>query len=163
MTSLLDFPARKVFARDISKSIRLRSSEIEESKKGKIKKKHKEWKVTCNGVEFSVTVVWIQGLVSEVRLLHRQINKEEGFLILDDSTGNVKVTGFNNIPFISPSLNTGQYLMVIGSVTRSGDVPVVNAVKLQSLAHVKNAEQSWSLEVMDQILHLGSENDFIRN
>ncbi|XP_048762779.1 recQ-mediated genome instability protein 2-like isoform X2 [Ostrea edulis] len=156
MTSLLDFPARKVFARDISKSIRLRSSEIEESKKGKIKKKHKEWKVTCNGVEFSVTVVWIQGLVSE-------INKEEGFLILDDSTGNVKVTGFNNIPFISPSLNTGQYLMVIGSVTRSGDVPVVNAVKLQSLAHVKNAEQSWSLEVMDQILHLGSENDFIRN
>lgn len=58
---------------------------------------------------------------------------------------------------------SGQYLMVIGSVTRSGDVPVVNAVKLQSLAHVKNAEQSWSLEVMDQILHLGSENDFIRN
>lgn len=36
-----------------------------------------------------------------------QINKEEGFMILDDSTGRVKVAGYNNIPFISLSLATG--------------------------------------------------------
>lgn len=28
-------------------------------------------------------------------------------MILDDSTGKVKVAGYNNIPFISPSLATG--------------------------------------------------------
>ena len=39
-----------------------------------------------------------------------QINKEEGFMILDDSTGKVKVSGYNNIPFISLSLTTGQHI-----------------------------------------------------
>ncbi|XP_061182413.1 recQ-mediated genome instability protein 2-like [Saccostrea echinata] len=147
MTAVLDYPARKVFVRDICKSIRLRNPENEENERAR--KKHKEWKVECNGVEFLVTVVWIQGLVTEV-------NKEEGFLILDDSTGKVKVLGYNNIPFISPSLDIGKYVMIVASMVRSGDLPIVNAIKLQDLSHVRNTEQSWSLEVMDQILHLSS-------
>lgn len=77
-------------------------------------------------------------------------------MILDDSTGRVKVAGYNNIPFISLSLATGQYVMVIASVSRCGDLPVVCALKLQSLTQVENAERSWSLEVMDQILHLSA-------
>ena len=31
-------------------------------------------------------------------------------MILDDSTGKVKVSGYNNIPFISLSLTTGQHI-----------------------------------------------------
>ncbi|XP_062595241.1 recQ-mediated genome instability protein 2-like [Saccostrea cucullata] len=147
MTAVLDYPARKVFVRDICKSIRLRNPEIDGNEG--IGKKHKEWKVECNGVEFMVTVVWIQGLVTEV-------NKEEGFLILDDSTGKVKVLGYNKIPYISPSVDIGKYVMVVASMVRSGELPMVNAIKLQDLSRVRNAEQSWSLEVMDQILHLSS-------
>ncbi|XP_065922300.1 recQ-mediated genome instability protein 2-like [Magallana gigas] len=145
MASILDYPARKVFVKDLTKCVRLQTQGVENVGK----KKQKEWKIECNGVEFIATVVWMQGLVTE-------INKEEGFMILDDSTGRVKVAGYNNIPFISLSLATGQYVMVIASVSRCGDLPVVCALKLQSLTQVENAERSWSLEVMDQILHLSA-------
>lgn len=64
MTSLLDYPARKVFVRDLTKCIRVQNIAKMESEK--IKKKQREWKVECNGVVFTVTVVWIQGLVTEV-------------------------------------------------------------------------------------------------
>ena len=64
MTSLLDYPARKVFVRDLTKCIRVQNIGKVESEK--IKKKQREWTVECNGVAFTVTVVWIQGLVTEV-------------------------------------------------------------------------------------------------
>lgn len=64
MTSLLDYPARKVFVRDLTKCIRVQNIAKMESEK--IKKKQREWEVECNGVAFTVTVVWIQGLVTEV-------------------------------------------------------------------------------------------------
>lgn len=62
MTSILDYPARKVFVKDLTKGVRLQTQGIENGGK----KKQKEWKIECNRVEFIVTVVWIQGLVTEV-------------------------------------------------------------------------------------------------
>lgn len=62
MTSILDYPARKVFVKDLTKGVRLQTQGIENGGK----KKQKEWKIECNRVEFIATVVWIQGLVTEV-------------------------------------------------------------------------------------------------
>lgn len=62
MASILDYPARKVFVKDLTKCVRLQTQGIENGGK----KKQKEWKIECNGVEFIATVVWMQGLVTEV-------------------------------------------------------------------------------------------------
>lgn len=62
MASILDYPARKVFVKDLTKCVRLQTQGIENGGK----KKQKEWKIECNGVEFIATVVWMQGLVTKV-------------------------------------------------------------------------------------------------
>lgn len=62
MASILDYPARKVFVKDLTKCVRLQTQGVENVGK----KKQKEWKIECNGVEFIATVVWMQGLVTEV-------------------------------------------------------------------------------------------------
>lgn len=64
MASILDYPARKVFVKYLTKCVRLQTQGIENGGK----KKQKEWKIECNGVEFIASVVWLQGLVTEVLL-----------------------------------------------------------------------------------------------
>jgi hypothetical protein len=48
------------------------------------------------------------GMIRFYLFLTEKINKEEDFLILNDSTGNVKVAGFSNIRFISQSQSIGE-------------------------------------------------------
>lgn len=69
------------------------------------------WKINCIIIIFLVQFSMFRVKKTSYYLqCIFQINKEEGFMILDDSTGKVKVSGYNNIPFISLSLTTGQHI-----------------------------------------------------
>ena len=42
--------------------------------------------------------------------------------------------------------------MIVGPLMKSGDCPVIKALKIQNLSNNKSLEAMWCLEVLDQLI-----------
>ncbi|KAM4597959.1 recQ-mediated genome instability protein 2 [Polymixia lowei] len=93
------------------------------------------------GRSVSVSMVWMQGTVLEVKL-------DQNTLLLLDETGTFTVQGVNNIPKGKPCLSQGKYVMVMGAIQSVSPEPVIRVVKMADLS--KDAavhRRMWKLEV----------------
>ncbi|XP_060082000.1 recQ-mediated genome instability protein 2-like [Ylistrum balloti] len=139
MSKLLDLPSRKVFVSDLRTCQRIQSEDSDQTKKTKT------WQMNCHGRQLQLSVVWIQGTVTEV-------DDRSDVVLVDDSTGTAKILGCSKIPFLWEKIKIGQYVMVIGQLANAESIPQLRAIKVQNLSHMLETEESWSLEVADQMM-----------
>ncbi|OWF34921.1 recQ-mediated genome instability protein 2-like [Mizuhopecten yessoensis] len=141
MSKLLDLPSRKVFINDLRTCQRVPTP----SEGSDQVKKMKTLQMYCHGRQFQLSVVWIQGTVTEV-------DDGSDVVLIDDGTGAAKILGCSKIPFLGEKIKIGQYVMVIGQLSSAGSIPQLRAIKVQNLSHMIEMDKSWSLEVTDQMM-----------
>ncbi|XP_023929905.1 recQ-mediated genome instability protein 2-like [Lingula anatina] len=141
-TSKLSLPARKLLVQDLQYCKQVSPATKDSEPASCVT----YWTMSTNGKDVSFGMVWVQGVVKQV--------SEEGFCMLDDGTGVVMIILHKLIPKGCSKVETGKYMMVVGSLLSAGDTPRVRAVKVQDLSPSQAIQQaSWPLEVVDLQLH----------
>ncbi|KAM4631960.1 recQ-mediated genome instability protein 2 [Discoglossus pictus] len=95
------------------------------------------------GRALEVSLVWMQGLVMEVR-------PDRGTTVrLSDGTRGFTVCGAGKVPKGRPCLERGKYVMVMGVVLSCSPEPILRAVKITDLSDNPIHRDMWTLEVED--------------
>lgn len=143
MTKILDLPSKKILIQDLAGCSRVKN----EAGNKDANKKIKEWMLYILGKTIKFSVVWLQGIVT-------QVENGEDCVIINDDTGEAKIVGCSKFPYMSSKLKTGQYVLIIGQLISSGNCPVLRALKVQNLNQMVDSQSTWKLEVMDQIINV---------
>ncbi|KAM8933800.1 recQ-mediated genome instability protein 2 [Pelodytes ibericus] len=107
------------------------------------------WLEGSNGGALQIGLVWMQGIVIEVR-------PERGTTLrLRDDTHTFTVCGADKVPKGKPCLEPGRYVMVMGTVLSCSPEPVLRAVKITDLSENPVHQSMWRLEVDDLYVNIG--------
>ncbi|XP_045157573.1 recQ-mediated genome instability protein 2-like [Mercenaria mercenaria] len=138
MSKILEKPARKLFLVDLCNCREI----IDQPSPGSDASSMKKWSTNCSGTSVMFSMVTVQGVVIEIM-------DNGDSLLLDDGTAVAQVRGCNKIPFQTSKPVKGHYIMVVGQLLKTGQCPLLRAIKLQNLSHNVAMATIWPLEVID--------------
>ncbi|XP_070001242.1 recQ-mediated genome instability protein 2 [Penaeus vannamei] len=122
-----DHPARKLHAQDVLS----------------LENRGGAWRYSKAGLNFTVSLVWVQGKVISFTEDKKQV-------ILQDGNTNISITNCHTIPGGNAWISQGQYVMVVGEMQEELDgTNAIRAIKMADLSSSSVHAATWRNEVAE--------------